>query len=270
VRRTIVPLLLVAAAVAMMAAIPAASAAPSARLHPMIACPLVSPPGPVTCCGPPINGVNPGCCPATASPCCPPIASADGSQVAIACASSLTIRSSPDPSMEGAKVVISGRLLGTGGAAVTLWERPAGMSAFVQIGTTQTDANGAYSMTRDSGVVTTDRAWYATSGTATSETINQQVQALVTLAATRTSPRARQVLISGHVSPDHAGESVTLQILRGHAWTTLATPRLAAVSGFTLTRSISHRARLRLVFAGDSMNAASTSRIVTVAARRRA
>ena len=97
----------------------------------------------------------------------------------------LTIASSPDPSTAGRKVVISGGLTSNpvSGAPVVLWRELAGQSTFHQFAQTTTDSAGQYKFTMKPGSVNADQQWYVTAAGLQSPTIQQNVNALVGLAA---------------------------------------------------------------------------------------
>jgi hypothetical protein len=165
--------------------------------------------------------------------------------------------------------VISGALTTSpaGGVQVVLWREKAGQTSFQQIAQTTTDSSGRYSFTRGRGAVMADQAWYVTSGSLRSATIEQDVRAIVALApSTRTAVAGQAVRLHGHVAPSHAGEVVLIEQKHAGAWRVIARPRLSKNS----TYSLSHRfmqagkSELRAVFRFDTRNTTSASPTVTL------
>ncbi len=167
-----------------------------------------------------------------------------------------TITSSPNPSRAGQQVVISGT--STSGAPVALWRKRAGQSTFTQVSTTNADGSGKYTFTLARGTVMADQQWYVTSGAAQSQTVSQQVRAVVSVAA---SQAGHTIALHGHVTPSHAGEVVLIEMSRGGAWRVIARPHLGHGSSY----SASHRfarsgtVRFRVVLNRDLRNEQSTS-----------
>jgi hypothetical protein len=272
-RRSIVsPLLLVAAS---MAAIWVLALAGPAGATPHIACPQGAhvvppccplPPAPDGARAQPICCTNSSCCQTACCPgttCCPAGSTCCAPGTCVP--ATPTITASPDPSKAGQKVVISGSA--ASGAAVALWSKLPGQSSFQQVTTTSADSSGKYTFTRARGTVMTDQQWYVTSGGAQSVTISQQVQAVVALASSaRSTAVGRSVVLSGHVTPSHAGQVVLIEVSHGRAWQVIARPRLRRGSVFSATHRFakSGSVKLRVVLGGDSRNVRSTSTTVTV------
>jgi hypothetical protein len=235
-----------------------ATAAPSARM----VCPQQRPQI-VPCCPVPIGpapssaDVMPICCPTT---CCTPTPCPPGN---------LTIASSPDPSTAGRQVVISG-LLSTspaGGAHVALWRERAEQSSFQQIAQTTTDSSGHYTFTLKPGTVMADQAFYVTSGALRSTTLDQTVRALVGLVGSAHSTLAGQpVVLHGHVTPSHAGETVLIEQSHAGRWRVIARARLSKRSNYALSRRFiqSGRTKLRAVLRGDARNIQSISPVLAL------
>jgi hypothetical protein len=284
-RRSIVPpsLVLAAAAAAVIWILAVSGPATAAPRAPrVVPCPLQSaqalsccplPPGAMTsrlqpiCCGHPTPCcastpccVGSACCPASSGTCC----------TTTPCpSSSLTIASSPNPSTAGQKVVISGAMTGTpvAGAQVVLWRELAHQSSFQQVAQTTTDSAGDYSFTMQRGAVMGDQAWYVTSNGMQSSTVQQQVAAVVALASsTRSAAVGQAIVLRGHVTPSHAGQVVLLEVRHGSTWQVIARPRLGRGSSYSLSRRFARPGPVvfRAVLPGDSRNARSTSRTVTV------
>jgi hypothetical protein len=290
-RRSIVPLSLLLAAVAALWVL--ALAGPAGASSPRIACPAQSPQV-VPCCpvppGAATGSPQPICCPAgspccnttcctttcctttcctttccttTSGPCCTPTPCSTGS---------LTIGSTPNPSRAGRKVVINGAFAGTpaSGAQVALWREAAGQSTFKQVATTTTDSAGKYTFMLQGATVMADQAWYVTANGFQSATLHQLVEAIVALSTSTHSATAGQPLVlRGHVSPSHAGESVLVEQKRGQAWRVMGRARLSRGSNYTFSHRFAQKGtvKLRAVLPADARNGASSSPTVTVAVR---
>lgn len=213
---------------------------------------------PSTCCA---SGSSSACC-GTSTPCC-------GATV---CASGLTIASSPNPSIEGRKVVISGAMLNnsTAGAQVTLWQEVAGQSSFTNVGTAKLDSAGQYSFTMNSGVVKANRTWYVTAQGIQSPSVIQKVAALVAFSPAHASVAAgKPVALRGSVTPAHAGEVVLIEQKAAGKWRIVGRPRLGHASTFAGSHRFIHAGvvKLRAVLPSDSRNQGSNSRTVTLRVR---
>jgi hypothetical protein len=175
-----------------------------------------------------------------------------------------TITSSPNPSRAGQQVVISGTT--TSGATVALWRKLAKQSSFSQVSTTNADSGGKYTFTMARGTVMADQQWYVTSGGAQSQTVSQQVRALVSVAA---SSVGHTIALRGHVTPSHAGEVVLVEMSRGGAWQVIARPHLGRRSSYSASHHFarSGTVRFRVVLKADSRNGQSTSPTLKVTVR---
>jgi hypothetical protein len=276
-RRLIVPLSLpVAAAIWVLGAASPATAivCPQAGPHIVPCCPVPTNAGPQAqpiCCQPAVCCPPTMCCATGTTPqpiCCP----SAGCCTPVCVAGTLTIASSPNPSMAGRKVVISGALTGrtVSGAQVDLWGELAGQSSFHQMSQTTTDGSGQYTFTLGSGSVVTDQAWYVTSNGLQSATIQQQVGALVSLSSSaRSTTVGRPIRLNGHVAPSHAGEVVLIEASRGGAWRVIGGPRLGPGSSYAVSESFSKRGtvRLRTVLRGDTHNGQSISPTLTLSVK---
>jgi hypothetical protein len=165
--------------------------------------------------------------------------------------------------------VISGGFVGTpvSGAQVVLWREQAGQSSFHQLAQTTTDSAGKYTFTLRRGTVMADQAWYVSSNGVRSATIDQHVGAVVGLsAASRSAVAGQKVVLRGHVTPSHAGQTVLIEQKRGSAWRVIARARLGRSSGYTVAHRFSQAGatELRTVLRGDSRNDTSASRTVTI------
>ncbi len=176
------------------------------------------------------------------------------------CLAPLTIAASPNPSVEGRQVVISGRLgaAANSGVAVALWEQVAGAAGFSRVATAVTGSSGDYSITRTN--VTTNRSWYVTAGGETSLTVAQQVAATVTI------KRTHRFVLSGAVQPAQTKATVSIQQRTGSGWQTVAQAPLRTGSVYKLAFRSAHRAVVRAMWVGDARNSTATSRAVAVPA----
>jgi hypothetical protein len=165
--------------------------------------------------------------------------------------------------------VISGVLSASpvGGAQVALWREKAGQSSFHQIAQTTTNSSGAYTFTLKRGTVMADQAWYVTSGSLRSATVAQDVRAIVALTpSTHTVAAGQLVVLSGNVTPSHAGQAVLIEQRRGGTWHVIARPRLSKASRFSVSHRFtqSGKSELRAVLALDARNLTSDSPTVTL------
>lgn len=196
----------------------------------------------------------------------------------------LTIAATPNPIVSGDGVLIYGQLntASPGGQTIVLYHRINPQPYFTVIGTTKTLSNGFYEFTRAEGVVLTNRNWFVRApglpGNIHSRTIHERVAAEVSLNSP-TAPTAgfltkQQVVFTGAVAPNHAGNRVLLQEqggLTGDAWKTLKVGRLDGSSQF----SIPYRFRvagdhtIRVLFSGDARNIAASSDTITVTVQQK-
>jgi hypothetical protein len=110
--------------------------------------------------------------------------------------------------------------------------------------------------------VRTNRAWYVTAQSATSQTIAQRVRALITLAVSEKSGLAT---FTGHITPSHRGERVRLQRHTAHGWVLISRVKLSRASKFLAHMTLvgNARPRVRVLFGGDRRNVRSASRALT-------
>ncbi len=205
-------------------------------------CPLSGGPA---CCDPPTPSQT-ACCQPT---CC-----------GVCTVGHLTIASSPDPSKTAEEVKVTGKLTGgSAGETVTLWQKLAGQSSYSQVAQTTTDSAGNYTIERAAGTVKVNTSWYASTSTAISPTLVQNVSARIKIAKWDTA--GTQVKLHGHVSPTHGGERIALQQRANKHWRTIAKARISQRSNFTLRHRFAHQGTvvLRVLFAGDARNTRSTS-----------
>lgn len=184
----------------------------------------------------------------------------------------LTITATPRTIIAGEPVVISGRLEGRSHAnqVIHLWHRINPQRHFTIIGTTRTDANGNYRFTRAENVVNSNRSWFVRGPVFThSRTIHERVAAEVTLSSNATAGTTRHAFtFTGHVTPDHAGERVALQVQRGNgnSWNTIKTARLGRGSSYAIHyawRTPGARS-VRVRFSGDGRNTAAASDVSSI------
>lgn len=238
--------------VTLMLAIP-----PSAA--PVVICPVAagSSSGVVNCCGPPVMR-------AFKRLIAPPVDCCPGNAL---CATKLSIGAAPNPSVEPESVVISGRVPSAAAVTTTsvdLWQQLPGQSQFQKLLSQPTDGSGHYTITQ---APATNRQWYVTAGSLRSVTIQQQVQAVVTLAAS--GHRGGKVTFSGLVSPSHANQRVMLEVRSGRGWAVIARPRLDEHSCLHLgfLALFGKDLVFQAVLPGDSRNVRSSSAIVSIPRR---
>jgi hypothetical protein len=164
-------------------------------------------------------------------------------------------------------VTISGTARGfLRGTTVTLWQELPGQQSFHQVASTTRDSSGAYKFIR--GPIDTNRRWYVVAGGVHSNTVRQHVTAVVTLDGPKTAKLHTEVLFGGHVTPTHAGEPILLEEEATGAWRVVGSTTINHASNYTARVVFIHagRVHLRALLPGDSRNARSTSRSVTVTA----
>jgi len=184
----------------------------------------------------------------------------------------LRINATPNPILAGDGVLIYGQLEGKDVAhqPIRLYHRVNPSPQFTLIGVTRTDQFGFYEFTREEGVVYTNRSWFVRGPIHThSRTIQERVEALVSLNADRTTADTRQpILFFGHVTPNHAFERVFLQeqMRASDEWRTLSSTTLGPGSNY----AIEHRWRfpglhvVRVLLRRDARNISSASDTLTV------
>jgi hypothetical protein len=184
----------------------------------------------------------------------------------------LTIHAVPHATQAGDPVLIYGQLNGPNHSnrLIRLYHRINPRPAFSLIQTTRTDSAGRYEFIRLRDVVTTNRAWFVRGpGSAQSRTVHEQVQVLISLEPSATSGLTRHpIVFSGHVTPDHAGERVQLQVQTGSSddWTTVDEGTIGRDSNY----AISHAWRtpgpriVRVRFGHDARNNAAASDPVAI------
>lgn len=271
-RRVLAGLLPVAVVVvgAQVAAV-SSSAAPLA-VSPRIVCPVE--PAVVPCCGPPIlrPSVTP-CCPVALAapspqPVCCPVPTGGSVPPCPPPPPALTTVTTPNPSTAGADVTIiatpGGSLAGPLGAAA-LWQELPGGPSFQEVATTTPDASGAYKFM--SGPLETNRQWYVVAGGVQSNTVSQEVAAVVTIAAAaRTAKAGRAMLFSGHVTPNHTGARVVLERLVGGGWRSIASAKINRASRYVVRAAFTGRGRVRVrtLLPADARNMRSASPALTL------
>jgi hypothetical protein len=221
----------------------AAGSAPARTGSHMIVCPL-EPSVTITtpCCGPPIVTAASA---AVIYPCC-------GTPQPINCPVALTASASPNPSIAGQKVTISGRWPGnTAGQTVDLWQELPGAKTFTEVAHATTGSLGEYQFVRKG--LKTNRKWYVSVGSEQSGKVDQKVVAVVTLESGGGANGYR-----GRVTPNHAGERVWVERQSGASWVVIARPRLSSRSTYSFTRNLCNTTS-RVVFPGDRRNVQSPS-----------
>jgi phospholipase C len=180
-----------------------------------------------------------------------------------------TIATAPDPSLAGERVLVRGRVPGAPrGTAVRLYRQPPSRRRFDRVAVRTTGRHGLYVFRRTPGVLYTNRRFYVVARGRRSATITQAVEALVTMSASSTTVSPGQsVTFSGHVTPNHARDTVLLEERRlDGSWMPVATTRLDAASDYAGSTQLASEGTFafRAVLGGDSRNVLSTSPTVTV------
>lgn len=183
----------------------------------------------------------------------------------------LTIAVAPTHILAGDGVVIYGQLKGSAAAdqTIRLYHRVSPFGGYSLVGTTTTDAHGAYEFTRQEGVVLTNRSWFVRGPDQShSRTVRVAVEALISLTADQLSPDTlHKVVLTGHVFPAHPFQRVLLQErVAGDDWHTVA----GGVTGAGSSYRIVYRWRLagerdvRVVLPADWRNTRSSSDPITL------
>jgi hypothetical protein len=184
----------------------------------------------------------------------------------------VTINATPNPILAGEGVLIYGQLnRGTiAGKTIRLYQRLNERRFFSFVASTTTDSHGFYEFANAESSVLTNRSWFVVGPSGTiSRTIQERVQALVTLGANQTNTDTSQrIVFFGHVTPNHRFERVLLQEQRGATdrWSTLRSAFIGPGSNFV----IPYRFRIpgahtvRAVFPGDRRDVRGISDPVTV------
>jgi len=194
----------------------------------------------------------------------------------------LTIHAVPPSINAGDEVDIIGRLTGpgAGGQTVRLWHRINPNGHFTPLGTRTTDSAGRYEFTRADGIVDSNRSWFVAGPGAThSKVVHERVAALVSIDPDPASggvvpAETRQpVTFSGHVTPDHSGQIVKLQVSldQGDNWRTIKTDPLGAGSNYSIAEAwrTDGPREVRVILPPDARNTRGISDTVTVQVQQR-
>lgn len=186
----------------------------------------------------------------------------------------LTINATPHSIVAGEAVLIYGRLRGPDHAnqVIRLFHRINPNPRYTLISTTRTDALGIYEFTRAEGIVLSNRSWFVRGpGLTHSRTVHERVAAEVTLAASAVSGTTRHALtFSGHVTPNHGGETVLLQEQlqqgSGAGWKTIGHAQVGPGSNFLIMHAwrIPDAYNVRALLPADPRNIASPSDSVSI------
>ena len=186
----------------------------------------------------------------------------------------LTINAIPNPILAGEGVFIYGYLHGTpvAGQRIVLYHHVAGTPGYTRIGQTTTDTRGFYEFTRAEDVVMTNRSWFvrdADDPGVHSRTVYERVAALVSMTpSTTTADTGQPVVFTGHVTPNHAGETVLVQQQVGASddWHTIKSGRLGPGSDYSITYRFRFAAErdVRVLFRGDFRNINGASDPVSI------
>jgi hypothetical protein len=194
----------------------------------------------------------------------------------------LTIHAVPPSINSGDQVDIIGRWKGpqAAGQTVRLWHRVNPQTQFTPLGTRTTDATGRYEFQRADGIVDSNRNWFvAGPGHSHSKVVHEQVAALVSIAPDPASGGVvngltrQPITFTGHVTPDHSGQIVKLQVSRdqGDNWRTIGTTRLGAGSNYSISQAwrIAGPRQVRVVLPRDVRNTRGISDTVSVQIQQR-
>jgi phospholipase C len=172
----------------------------------------------------------------------------DSQIVAEAASPAVTLKASPNPSVAGQQIMLSGTVRGVkGGVTVTLWGRQANQRTFRASMRTRTGPHGGFKFKLKPGSIFTNRFWFASASSGRSGILSERVQAAMTVAASDTiPPPGETVSFSGHVAPSYAGHRFTLQQNTGSGWQVLARPWLDRNSNYSTTRILNTQGNLRV------------------------
>lgn len=194
----------------------------------------------------------------------------------------LTIHAVPPSINAGDEVDIIGRLEGpnAGGQSVRLWHRINPNGQFTPLGNRTTDSAGRYEFQRADGIVDSNRSWFVVGpGNTHSKVVHERVAALVSIdpdpasGAVVPANTRQPITFSGHVTPDHSGQVVKLQVSldQGDNWRTIKTGRLGAGSNYSIDdawRTAGPR-EVRVILPPDARNTRGASDSVTVEVQQR-
>ncbi len=197
----------------------------------------------------------------------------------------LTISATPNSIQAGEGVLIYGQLTGSdiSGKTVVLYHHISdrGHPGCTIVGATTTNSFGFYDFIREERVVMTNRSWFTRlqdEPQVHSRTVYERVEALVSLRSVTSGSDTvigvanHPITFQGHVTPDHAGERVYLQVrnLGSDDWHPLAFGRLGADSNYAITirPAVAETREVRVVFRGDDQNVRGVSDSLTVAVQQ--
>ncbi|MGI8712381.1 MAG: hypothetical protein ACR2NR_04210 [Solirubrobacteraceae bacterium] len=189
----------------------------------------------------------------------------------------LTIHLVPQSIIAGDEVDIIGQLKGADSAnqPIVLYHRINPASQFSVISRTTTDTFGRYEFVRADGIVTSNRSWFVRGPATThSRVMHEHVASSVSISPDPASggivlgTTAHPVVFSGHVTPDHTGQVVHLQISGndGSTWRTISQTRLSSGSNYTIQQAFRTAGErdVRVVLPGDVRNTEGDSDAVSV------
>jgi phospholipase C len=172
----------------------------------------------------------------------------DGLLAAEAASPSVTLKASPNPSVSGQAIKLSGTVPGAkGGVTVTLWGRQADQRTFGASKRTTTGPHGGFKFMMKPRSIFTNRYWFVTARGGRSGTVFQKVQFNITVRTSDTIPQPGETLtFTGHVGPSYARHKLQLQMNSGNGWTVLARPWLDKNSNYTTTRTLSTQGNIQI------------------------
>lgn len=194
----------------------------------------------------------------------------------------LTIHLVPPSIVAGDEVDIIGQLKGADSAnqTIRLFHRINPAGHFSLIGTRTTDSAGRYEFVRADGIVDSNRSWFVRGPARShSKVAHEHVAAAVSIAPDPASGGVvdgltrQPTTFSGHVTPDHSGQIVKLQVSRdqGDSWRTINTGRLGAGSNYSIAEAwrIAGPREVRVILPPDARNTRGISDTVSVQIQQR-
>jgi hypothetical protein len=194
----------------------------------------------------------------------------------------LTIHLVPPSINAGDEVDIIGQLKGVDSAnqTIRLYHRINPRAHFSLIGTRTTDSAGRYEFVRADGIVDSNRSWFVRGPAEShSKVVHEHVAALVSIAPDPASggvvpaDTRQPITFSGHVTPDHTGQIVKLQVSldQGDNWRTINTGRIGAGSNYSISQAwrTAGPREVRALLPPDARNTRAISDTVSVQVQQR-
>lgn len=191
-------------------------------------------------------------------------------------ASTLTLAVAPSPVVFGGSATLSGRLVdaavasGVASQPIVLYSRPTGTSSWTYLSTVTTDSGGNFALSGSPAVNSDYSAVYYGSagvGISTAGPVDVTVAPRVTIAVDHTTVKKNgSFLVTTVVTPNHAGQTVWLQVLTNGAWQNLQSVSLSNTSGASFTVSAGGRGTyvVRVLKPADSDHVVGSSSSLTL------